>query len=266
MDMTQTLKAILESEGLTEHLEKFDERGITDSILDEINDSDLRDFGISKLGERKRLLSAFRRADEFQGAAVPAHEDEEDIPAAEVAEPEPEEEPEPEPESEPPEPEPPVDVQEIEDPPEEPSAPARTTKPRTSRPKSPKKKSRPSAEPAADLLKSAPTVEAPKRPKPARQKKSPPPPPPPLEEEPEPEEPTPAAEAETTSKSMVSALLWVAIFGPFGLLYFSFVRAVVFTLIFLVGAVFAHGNLLGLLAVWMLAPMASIVLFGLGRR
>jgi hypothetical protein len=73
-------------------------------------------------------------------------------------------------------------------------------------------------------------------------------------------------EAQPTSKSMASALIWVMIFGPFGLLYVSFARAVVFTLIFLVGAVFAYGNLLGLLAVWMLAPMASILLFGLGRR
>jgi hypothetical protein len=115
--MTQTLKAILESGGLTEHFEKFDGRGITDSILDEITDSDLRDFGISKLGERKRLLSAFRRSDEFQGAAIASHEDEEDIPAAEV-----------------PEPEPPDDVQEIDEAPEETPAPARTTKPRASQP------------------------------------------------------------------------------------------------------------------------------------
>jgi hypothetical protein len=243
--MTQTLKAILESGGLTEHFEKFDGRGITDSILDEITDSDLRDFGISKLGERKRLLSAFRRSDEFQGAAIASHEDEEDIPAAEV-----------------PEPEPPDDVQEIDEAPEETPAPARTTKPRASQSKSPKKISRPAAETVEPAL----PVEAPKRPKPARHKKSPPPPPPPLEEEPAPEEPAQMQEAQPTSKSMASALIWVMIFGPFGLLYVSFARAVVFTLIFLVGAVFAYGNLLGLLAVWMLAPMASILLFGLGRR
>jgi len=249
MEMTQTLKAILESEGLTGHFEKFDERGITDSILDEITDSDLRDFGISKLGERKRLLAAFRDADGFQSAAIPAPVGGEDIPSAEVPEPLPE-----------PEPEPPDVVPEITAPPEEsPATPARASKPRTSRPKPAKKTSRHAAGP----LKPDPPAEAPKRAKPARRKKSPPP----LEvEEPAPAEPAPEAEAEPPAKSMVSALIWVVIFGPFGLLYVSFMRTAVFTLIFLVGAVFAHGNLLGLLAVWMLAPVASILLFGVGRR
>ena len=60
--MDKKLKALLKKEKL-EHLQPlFVEQGITDSILGDLSDGDLRDLGIDKLGERKRLLAAFQGA------------------------------------------------------------------------------------------------------------------------------------------------------------------------------------------------------------
>lgn len=60
--MTQRLEAILQQQGLSALLEKFTEQGVTDSILGDLSDADLRELGIKKLGERRRLLSGFRTA------------------------------------------------------------------------------------------------------------------------------------------------------------------------------------------------------------
>jgi formylglycine-generating enzyme required for sulfatase activity len=60
--MTEKLHAILEAEGLSALLGKFNEQGVTDSILSVLTDSDLKDIGIDKLGERKRLLAAFAQS------------------------------------------------------------------------------------------------------------------------------------------------------------------------------------------------------------
>ena len=57
--MENELKAILEAEHLEHLTPKFEEQGVTDAILDQLEDSDLRELGVEKLGERKRLLSAF---------------------------------------------------------------------------------------------------------------------------------------------------------------------------------------------------------------
>ncbi|MEI6872970.1 MAG: SAM domain-containing protein [Verrucomicrobiota bacterium] len=57
--MVTQLKAILEKEKLAHLLPVLESQGVTDSLLSDLTDSDLRDLGISKLGERKRLLSAF---------------------------------------------------------------------------------------------------------------------------------------------------------------------------------------------------------------
>lgn len=57
--MVEKLQSILEAEGLTSHLSKFTDQGVTDSILGDLTDADLKDLGIEKLGERKRLLAAF---------------------------------------------------------------------------------------------------------------------------------------------------------------------------------------------------------------
>jgi formylglycine-generating enzyme required for sulfatase activity len=57
--MNEKLQSILEAEQLSVLLGKFSEQGVTDSILGDLTDSDLKELGIDKLGERKRLLAAF---------------------------------------------------------------------------------------------------------------------------------------------------------------------------------------------------------------
>ena len=57
--MDKKLKALLEKEKLEHLLKLFVDQGITDSILGDLSDGDLRDLGIEKLGERKRLLAVF---------------------------------------------------------------------------------------------------------------------------------------------------------------------------------------------------------------
>lgn len=68
--MTEKLQSILEAEGLSALLDKFNEQGVTDSILGDLTDSDLKDIGIDKLGERKRLLAAFGKSGGGSAAAV----------------------------------------------------------------------------------------------------------------------------------------------------------------------------------------------------
>lgn len=60
--MTEKLQSILEAEGLSALLGKFNEQGVTDSILGDLTDSDLKELGIDKLGERKRLLAVFGKS------------------------------------------------------------------------------------------------------------------------------------------------------------------------------------------------------------
>jgi sulfatase modifying factor 1 len=57
--MEKELKSILEVEHLDYLASKFEEQGVTDAVLDQLDDSDLRELGLEKLGERKRLLLAF---------------------------------------------------------------------------------------------------------------------------------------------------------------------------------------------------------------
>jgi hypothetical protein len=57
--MNTKLKSILEKENLDHLLPGFIEQGVTDSILGDLSADDLRDLGMDKLGERKRLLAAF---------------------------------------------------------------------------------------------------------------------------------------------------------------------------------------------------------------
>jgi formylglycine-generating enzyme required for sulfatase activity len=60
--MTEKLQSILEAEGLSDLLGKFNEQGVTDSILGDLTDADLKELGADKLGERKRLLAAFGKS------------------------------------------------------------------------------------------------------------------------------------------------------------------------------------------------------------
>ena len=56
---TSTLENLLVNELLQHLLPLFTEQGVTDSILGDLTDNDLRELGIGKLGERRRLLRAF---------------------------------------------------------------------------------------------------------------------------------------------------------------------------------------------------------------
>jgi formylglycine-generating enzyme required for sulfatase activity len=58
--MTDNLKAILKRENLEFLLDFFLSQGVTDSILQDFTDLDLRELGVTKIGERMRLLSAFK--------------------------------------------------------------------------------------------------------------------------------------------------------------------------------------------------------------
>lgn len=66
--MDTKLKSILQKEKLEHLLSIFTDQGVTDSILGDLSADDLRDLGIDKLGERKRLLAAF--AEEIGPAAT----------------------------------------------------------------------------------------------------------------------------------------------------------------------------------------------------
>jgi hypothetical protein len=57
--MDTKLKSILKKEQLEHLLPIFMDQGVTDSILADLSDDDLRELGIDKFGERKRLLTAF---------------------------------------------------------------------------------------------------------------------------------------------------------------------------------------------------------------
>jgi len=73
--MTDKLQSILQAEGLDHLLPIFMDQGVTDSILGDLSADDLRDLGIDKLGERKRLLAAFLAINAESVAASVASED-----------------------------------------------------------------------------------------------------------------------------------------------------------------------------------------------
>jgi hypothetical protein len=59
--MNKKLESLLKAEKLDGLLPLFLEQGINDSILVELTDADLKEIGIDKLGERKRLLHVFNQ-------------------------------------------------------------------------------------------------------------------------------------------------------------------------------------------------------------
>jgi S-DNA-T family DNA segregation ATPase FtsK/SpoIIIE len=58
--MDKRLLSILRKEQLEHLLPKFQEQGIIDSVLCDLSDNDLKELGIDKFGERKRLLTDFK--------------------------------------------------------------------------------------------------------------------------------------------------------------------------------------------------------------
>ncbi len=70
--MDTKLRSILAREELEHLLGVFTDQGVTDSILGELTEADLRELGVDKLGERKRLLRAIE-SDSAREAAVRAN-------------------------------------------------------------------------------------------------------------------------------------------------------------------------------------------------
>lgn len=67
-------------------------------------------------------------------------------------------------------------------------------------------------------------------------------------------------------KSMVLALVLAILLGPFGLLYVSWKRAAVMLLVFIVGVSLIPKNGFVVLLLWLVAPILSIILLGVGKR
>jgi len=68
------------------------------------------------------------------------------------------------------------------------------------------------------------------------------------------------------NKSMLLALALAFFFGPFGLIYVSWKRALVMLLVFIVGISLIPDNGFVILLFWLVAPVASIFALGLGPR
>jgi formylglycine-generating enzyme required for sulfatase activity len=68
--MNTRLKSALEATHLEHLLQRFTNEGVTDDILCELADQDLEKIGITKLGDRKRLLLAFHKAPSVEGGGT----------------------------------------------------------------------------------------------------------------------------------------------------------------------------------------------------
>lgn len=67
-------------------------------------------------------------------------------------------------------------------------------------------------------------------------------------------------------KSILLALVLALFFGPFGLFYVSWKRALAMLLIFIVGVSLIPKNGFVVLLLWLVAPILSIFLLGVGKR
>lgn len=70
----------------------------------------------------------------------------------------------------------------------------------------------------------------------------------------------------TRAKSMLLALVLAFFFGPFGLFYVSWKRALVMLLLFIVGVSLIPKNGFVVLLLWLVAPILSIIALGVGKR
>jgi hypothetical protein len=83
---------------------------------------------------------------------------------------------------------------------------------------------------------------------------------------PRPEEGEAVQTKKSRPKSIPLALVLALLFGPFGLLYVSLGRAAVMLLVFIVGVSLIPKNGFVVLLLWLVAPILSIILFGVGKR
>ena len=82
----------------------------------------------------------------------------------------------------------------------------------------------------------------------------------------EPQEPAPVNARPPREKSMVLALVLAFFFGPFGLFYVSWKRALLLLLLFIVGVSLIPKNGFVVLLLWLVVPILSILLLGVGKR
>ena len=68
--MNTRLKAVLEATRLEHLLQIFTDEGIEDDILTDLSEPDLQKLGVNRLGDRKRLLSAFHRIPMVQSSST----------------------------------------------------------------------------------------------------------------------------------------------------------------------------------------------------
>ena len=67
-------------------------------------------------------------------------------------------------------------------------------------------------------------------------------------------------------KSMLLAIVLAALFGPLGLFYVSWKRALAMLLFFILGVSLIPKNGFVVLLLWLVAPILSIILLGVGKR
>lgn len=70
IDITLQLEAILRVEKRENLLKNFLDEGVDDSVLGHLTDNDLKDLGITKIGDRRRLLAAFAEVSHDAAAKV----------------------------------------------------------------------------------------------------------------------------------------------------------------------------------------------------
>ncbi len=78
--------------------------------------------------------------------------------------------------------------------------------------------------------------------------------------------PKAGAQKQAKSKSMLLAIVLAVFFGPFGLFYVSWKRALVMLLLFIVGVSLIPNNGFVTLLLWLVAPVVSIFALGVGSR
>lgn len=71
--MTTRLQTILSELELLKLLPLFESQGIDDAVLADLSDAELTQFGVEKLGDRKKLLKAFGESSEPSSAGEPIY-------------------------------------------------------------------------------------------------------------------------------------------------------------------------------------------------
>ena len=71
--MAGDIRAWLSGLGLVEFVEAFEENGVDWSLLPDVNNDDLKDMGVARVADRKRILKAIALLDTEFEAGVAVH-------------------------------------------------------------------------------------------------------------------------------------------------------------------------------------------------